>query len=353
MIEKRREFLIGSAGVILSILLALGIGAIIFVIAGLNPLEAYGTVFGGALGGKRNITETLVAATPLLIAGIGVAFTFKCGVWNIGGEGQIAMGTLGASLAAIFISLPAPLHLFVIFVSALVFGGGWAAIAGVFKAKLGINEILTTLMMNYIAIWIVHYFVYGPIRDLTKVIAKSTDFPPSAWLPILLPGTRLHAGLILALVSVVFMYVVFKYTRLGYDIKVIGANPKAAQFSGINVSRTIIITMFIGGALAGIAGMGEVCGIHHFLEDGISRIAPNYGYVAIGVALLGGLSAWGVLLSSLLFGVFLNGTSFLRSAYGLHGHFVLFLVGLIVMATLIRDRLSGRLKTLGILRGKD
>ncbi|GAH41986.1 unnamed protein product, partial [marine sediment metagenome] len=160
----------------------------------------------------------------------------------------------------------------------------------------------------------------------------------------------------IGLLGAVFMYVIFKYTRLGYAIKVVGVNPKAAQYSGINVSRTIVTAMFISGGLAGLAGMGEVCGIHHYLRDGIYPISQSYGYVGIAVALLGGLSAWGTVFSAIFFGGLLNGTAYLRTMYrgvGMHAHASLFLVGLIVLALLGRETLRGRLKTLRILRSRE
>ena len=349
----KKEFLIRPISLILAILIALLIGAVIFAIFGISPLGAYQLVLEGAIGNKHNISESMVILIPLLLAGLGIGFAFKCGLWNIGAEGQLYMGAVGASFAALYIAPPAPLHLVVIILFAFLAGGGWAAIAGVLKAKLGINEILTTLMMNYVAIWITHYFVYGPWRALLEVNPQTDFFPMSAWLPILVPGTRLHTGLLLGIGGAIFMYVVFKYTRLGYAIKVVGVNPKAAQYSGINVSRTMIIAMFISGGLAGLAGMGEVSGIHHYLRNGVYSISPGYGYIAIGVALLGGLNAWGTVLSAIFFGGLLNGASFLRATYGLHAGSVFFLVGLIIMVLLARETLSGKLKTLGILRGRD
>jgi len=349
----KKEFLTGPVSIILVIAIALGIGAIVFAIFGINPVEAYQTVVVGAVGSTHGFTESMVIFVPLLLTGLGVGFAFKCGIWNIGAEGQLFMGAIGASVTALyFTTLPAPVHLFLIACSAILAGGGWAVIAGALKAKLGINEILVTIMMNYIAMWILHYLVYGPMRALEEINPQTAFFPMTAWLPALIPGTRLHAGLVVGLIAAVFMFVVFKYTRLGYSIKVVGVNPKAAQYSGINVSRTIITAMFISGGLAGLAGMGEVCGIHHYMRNGINPISPGYGYAAIGVALLGGLNAWGTVLAAIFFGCMLNGTAFLRTMFGLHSYAVFFLVGLIILALLVREKLSGRLKMLSIPQGR-
>ncbi|MFC2024211.1 ABC transporter permease [Chloroflexota bacterium] len=343
----KRELMFGPVSIILVIAMALGIGAIIFAFFGINPLAAYRAVFTGAIVGTHNITESLVITIPLLLTGLGVAFAFKCGVWNIGAEGQLFMGAIGASITALYFqALPRPVHLFLVACGSFVFGGGWGAIAGLLKAKLKTNEILVTLMMNYIAIWIVHYLVYGPMRALEEINPQTAIFPQSAWLPVLVSGSRLHGGLIIGLLAAGFMFWIFKYTRLGYNITVVGSNPRAALFSGINISRTMIIAMFISGGLAGLAGMGEVSGIHHYLRNGIYPISPGYGYAGIGVALLGGLNAWGIVLSALFFGGLLNGTAFLRTAFGLHGHAVFFLVGLIILCLLVRDNIRRKLMQL-------
>ena len=296
-----RRFFARPLSVISLILLALGIGGGILAIAGINPFEAYQTLFKGALWGKTNFSESLLTATPLIMAGLGVLFAFRAGIWNIGAEGQIAMGTLGATVASVYFPMPAPWHIFVVAIVGALFGAVWALIPAILKAQWGINEILTTLMMNYVAIWLVHYAVYGPIRDSQKVMAQSADFPASAWYPILVPGTRLHIGFIVSLVAVIGTFLFFRYTRLGYSINVLGSNAKAAKFGGISAKRTVIVTMLISGGLCGLAGMGEMVGLYHFLQDGVSRVLTDYGYVAIGVTLLGGLTSVGTLIAGIFF----------------------------------------------------
>jgi len=337
----KKESLIKSISLILTILIAICIATIFLYIAGLNPGKAWITIGYGSIGSKQSIAETLVVVSPILLAALGIQFAFKCGVWNIGAEGQLYMGAIGASVAAIYfpLSFSAPLHLAIVISVAFLFGGAWAIIPAILKVKLKINEILTTLMMNYIAIWIVHYLVYGPWRDLTEINPRTSTFPTSAWLPLLIPGTRMHMGLLIGLISAVFTYIVFKYRRLGYNINVVGANPKCAQYSGISWSKTIIITMFISGGLAGLAGMGEVCGIHHYLRDGVYPISPGYGYIAIGATLLGGLNAWGTVIASIVIGSLFNGVSHLTAIAGgeyLHADASKFIVGLLILAVLAK-----------------
>jgi simple sugar transport system permease protein len=351
--ERKTFVLIHSVSLILVVLTSLCIGGVIFYLTGIDPLEAFKLISYGAIGSKHSISESIVVSIPLMLAGLGVAFAFKCGIWNVGAEGQLYMGAIGASFGALYLGGPGPLHLLLVVVFSFLAGGAWAAIAGILKAKLKINEILTTLMMNYVAIWIAHYLVYGPWRDLRAINPQTSFFPRSAWLPILIPGTRLHAGLLVGLVCAILTYVVFKYTKLGFAIKFIGANPKAAHYGGINVPRTVITTMFISGGLAGLAGMGEVSGIHHYLRDGIYPISPGYGYIAIGGALLGGLSALGTVVASLFLGSLLNGASFLKTMFGLHSQSVQFLVGILVLGVICREIVNRKIEKHTILKGKD
>lgn len=350
--RQNNRYVTESMSLILVIFLSLCVGGVIFYVTGINPVEAFRLIFHGAIGSRHSIAESIVVAIPLMLAGVGVCFAFKCGVWNIGAEGQLYMGAIGASFGALYVKGPGPLHLAVVIGIAFLAGGLWATIAGVLKTRMKINEILTTLMMNYVAIWIVHYLVYGPWRDLRRINPQTSFFPESAWLPILIQGTRLHGGLLVGLVSAFLMYVIFKYTKLGYAIKVIGANPKAAQYGGIYVSRTVIITMFISGGLAGLAGMGEVSGIHHYLRNGSYPISPGYGYISIGAALLGGLSAWGTVAASIFLGCLLNGASFLKTMLGLHSDTTKYLVGILVLGVICREIVSRKLR-IGIVKAKE
>jgi len=348
--RRKKEFLIKCASLILAILASIFVASIFLYVCGLNPATAWQVIAYGAVGSRHNMSESMVVAIPLMLAGLGVGFAFKCGVWNIGAEGQLYMGAVGASAAALYLPCPAPWHLIVVMLAAVLVGGGWAVIPGMLKMKLKVNEILTTLMMNYIAIWIVHYLVYGPWRSLKEINPQTAFFPTSTWLPILVPRSRLHAGLLIGLICAVFMYVVFRYTKLGYNIKVVGTNPKAAQYGGISVSKTVIVAMFISGGLAGLAGMGELCGIHHYLRDGIYRISPGYGYISIGAALLGGLNAWGIVIASIFIGCLFNGVSYLKTMVGseyLHANAPQLIVGVLILAVLAKGIFVKRLMPKG------
>jgi len=353
-VRVRKKFLISVASLVIVVSVVIFVAVISYNLAtGCSIAKISGLLLQGAVGSKHTITECLVATTSLLLAGLGVAFAFKCGLWNIGAEGQLHMGAIGATFIALNLSAPAPLHMLLIIIAAFLAGGAWAAIPGVFKVKLRANEILTTIMMNFIAIWVVQYLVHGPWWDTTQNVIRTSTFPTSAWLPIIVPGSRLHAGLLLGVACAILTYVVFRYTRLGYAIKMLGANPKAAQYGGVNVPRTIIITMFISGGLAGLAGMGLVCGIFHFLVDSAWGISPGFGYYAIGAALLGGLSAWGTLSAAILFGFLISAATYLKAMLGMHAESLYLIIGLILLAVLARGIFIGQLKRLPGLRGKE
>jgi len=282
-----------------SLLLALIFGGIILLAAGANPLTTYKAMFLGAFGSKYSLSETMVKAIPLMLCGLGVSIAFRMLFWNIGAEGQLAVGGIAAAGVALFGAewLPAALLLPAMFVAGFVAGALWGLVPALLKAFIRVNEIITTLMMNYIAILWVEYLFYGPWKDPAGYGFPGTaQFLEAAWLPRL-PGTRLHLGLAFAIVAAIFIWLVLGRTKWGYEIRVIGENPRAATYAGISLMRNIILVMVLSGGLAGLAGMAEVSGIAHRLQKGLT---VGYGYTAIIVAWLGKLNPWGVLLVAVL-----------------------------------------------------
>lgn len=311
----------------LSVVLALVTAGIIMLFAGVNPLRAYGGMLHESLGSFYGITETLVKSTPLIFTGLGVSLAFRMKIWNIGADGQLYMGAMGASWVALYSGLSGFFGLICMFLAAAAAGGLWASVAGVLKAKARVNEIIVTLLMNYIAISWVSYLVYGPWKD-----PKGFNFPLTArFSPDMMFSTlfnsRLHTGFFVALVLVVLMYVFMEKTIWGYEIKVVGDNPNAAKYAGIKLDRTIMGVMFLSGALAGLAGFGEVAGVQGRLQEGISQ---GYGYTAIIVAWLAGRSALGVLVVSLIMAVILVGGDSLQILMQLPVAFVNMFQGLIL-----------------------
>jgi len=325
----------------LAVLIGFALGAILILATGNNPITAYVSLFNGIFGSVYSITETLVKTIPLLLAGLGMAIAFRCKVINIGGEGQIYMGALGATfLALTFGGAPAIVLFPLSLVGGFLGGGVWAAIPGILKAKIKVNEILTSMMMNFVAILFVSYLITGsgPMHDpLSLGWATSPPISSSIRLPILLPRSRLHAGLFIAILSVFIVYALLEKTTLGYEIKAVGTNPEAARVSGINVTRAVIISMLLSGGFAGLAGMVEVFGVQYRLVGGFS---VNYGYTAIMVALLGKLNPLGTTLSALLFGALIVGADTMARQTGVAIFIAYTLQGLIVITAVAFEHLK-------------
>lgn len=280
-----------SAGVlvpILSFFLALIMGGLILLSFGINPLEAYSVMVKGSFGSTYAFSETLVIATPLILTGLGVAIAFRMLFWNIGAEGQLAVGGIAATFVALFLSdaLPDFLTLPVMVIFAILAGAIWGLIPAILKATINVNEILTTLMMNYIAILGVEYLYLGPWRDPDGYGFPGTaPFPDEALLPRFFG--RVHWGLAFGLLAAALMWFILSRTRWGYEIRVIGENREAARYTGMNIARNILLVMLFSGGLAGLAGMAQVSGVAHRLYQGLT---VGYGYTAIIIAWLSSLN---------------------------------------------------------------
>lgn len=330
----------GLLGPAIAVLAAFVVGAVLIRMAGANPIQAYVALFRGAFGSVRGFSETVVKATPLALAGLGVAVAFKCSVWNLGAEGQLLMGAIGATgVGLAFSELPAPVLLPLTLLTAFAAGGLWGAIVGALRAWFNANELVVTLMMNYIAIFLVNYLVSGPWRDPSIAEPQTAMISVNAQLPRLISSGRMHAGALVAIVCAVMTYILLFRTSIGYKIRVTGANAKAARYGGINVEMIVIIAMMISGGLAALAGMGEVAGVHLRLMDGISS---GYGYTAIVVALLGRLHPGGVVLAALLFGGLLVGADAMQRVAAVPASLVQVIIGLILLFVLGGDFLINR-----------
>lgn len=288
---------------IFSVLAALAAAAVIFWSFGINPIRAYATVFAGTLADRRAAPEILRQAIPLLLCGVGLVLAFRAQFWNIGAEGQLLAGATGATGVALFVPLPDPLVIPAMFVAGFACGALWGLLPTLLRLRLDVNEVITTLMMNYIAIFFVAWLIHGPWKGPTAFGFAYTDtFPDAAWLP-LLPGTRVHwptlaMGVVLALGLAFFL----ARTRLGFEIRVLGENPAAARYAGINPFRTMLVTMLISAGAAGMAGVGEVAGIHHKLLFP-TQVSLGYGYAAIIVAWLARGSPAAAILTALFLGL--------------------------------------------------
>jgi len=318
---------------VIAVGLALLMGAILLIVSGHHPLEAYASLFRGAFGSTHRLAETLVKATPLSILAIGIAIAFKSEIWNIGGDGQFTIGAVLAVFVALNVTLPSVLLLPLTFLAACVGGALWGGIAGYLKARFNTNEVITTLMLVYIANYLLDWLVKGPMMDPKGFGFPQTELVDEALrLPVLIGGTRLHAGLFLALAVVVVGYFFWK-TTLGFRIELVGQSREVARYSGVNVSRTIVVTMLISGGLAGIAGWVEVFGIHFRL---LEHIAGGYGFLAIVVALLADLNPIGILVSAFFFAALLVGGETMKRMVGVPFSLVEVIQGLVIMFVISR-----------------
>ena len=284
-----------------AILLALILGTVLFLWVGANPVHAYLEIIKGAFGSLYNFSEVLVRATPLILCGLSVMLAGKMMIWNIGAEGQLVMGGVAGAGVALFLSsqIPGPMVIGLMLLAGFLGGALWGLVPGFLKARFGVSEIITSLMLNYVAIlWLEHLY-FGPWRDPAgRGFPGTAMFPDMAWFPRFL-GTRVHLGLLVGLAAALLIWLVLAHTRWGYEIRVVGANPRAARYAGINITKNILWIMAISGGLAGLAGICETAGIHYRLQQGL---AVGNGYTGIVVAWLGRLRPGSIVLISILLG---------------------------------------------------
>jgi general nucleoside transport system permease protein len=294
---------------LLAVVTALVLGAVIILVTGGAPLLAYRGLWEGAFGSARAISDTLVATNPYILGGLAVALAFKGGLFNIGGEGQILVGALCSVWVGYAVpGIPFPLHLLVAMAAGVLGGALWGAIPGVLRAYTGAHEVIVTIMLNYVAIQITSFLLSGPMKDPNPLIAvaQTPKVLESARLPTILPGYRVHWGVVLALACAVGCWWLINKTTIGFRIRTVGANVYAARYAGIDVGRTIVLTMTLSGALAGLAGAIEVLGVNYYHTPGFS---VGYGFNSIAVALLGRADPLGVVPAAFLFGALANGAT--------------------------------------------
>ncbi len=289
-----------------AVILALIIGAGFILYVGENPLAAYRILFMESLGSIRNLATTLQRATPLMFTGLAVAFSYRAGLFNIGAEGQLYIGAFAAAWVGFtFTGLPRLVHLPLAIIAGMIGGGLWGAIPGFLKAKLGIHEVINTIMLNFIALYLTDWLATGPFHGGSWV-PETARISPTAALTRLYPPTRLSTGLYLALAAAFFAYLVLWKTKQGYELRAVGLNPQAAEYGGINVARSTVIAMAISGALAGLAGTEQILGLH---QKFIVRFSADLGFMGVAVALLGKNHPVGVIFAAILFGALQTGSA--------------------------------------------
>jgi len=334
----------------LATLAALGIGAIMLMIFDANPVVAYGALLEGAFGSTNALADTLVKATPLLLVALGICIAFRGGVINIGGEGQLILGALAATVVGLsFPDSPGYVVITLAMIFGFIAGGAWGAIPGFLKAYFNVNEILSTIMMNAIAVQGMNYLLSGPLIDPVQLEAASR-IPQTARLsaafdlPRLVP-TRLHLGTGLAIIAAFLVFIFLWRTVVGYRIRAVGLNSNASRYAGINVPRHIVLSLLLSGAFCGLAGAIQIYGLHHrmFTDGSATGFTGSAGFNGIVVALFGQLHPLGAIPASFLFGALIVGANKLQRVMQVPSSFIIALNGLVVVFVVSADYWRRRL----------
>jgi len=297
-----------------AIMVALVLGGILIAFAGGDPFRSYTHIAKASFGNLGVLSDTIVKATPILLTSLACSIAFRMKLWNIGAEGQFIMGAFGAGAIVLTPILPADtspwIFIPVMMLAGILMGAIWGFFPGFLKARFNVNEIISTLMMNYIAISWVNFFIFAVWTE--GGFQMSPKFPENAWLPRLLDyaktipifsGLTTHLGLLIGIVAAIVLWIVIYRSRWGYEIRLIGDNPRAAQYAGINITRNTVLVMMLSGALAGLGGMSEITGMVHRLQT--TPLAAGYGFTGIIVAWLAKLNPLVAILVSILFGALL------------------------------------------------
>ncbi|MEM7341718.1 MAG: ABC transporter permease [Actinomycetota bacterium] len=316
------------------ILLAVLICAVLIAAAGSEVLASYQALYNGAFGTRNASIETLVQATPLIFTGLAATFAFRAKVWNIGAEGQLYAGAMGAFWASDLLTDAVPRFPLIVTVMlfAAVFGALWAGIAGLLRTQFGVNEIIATVMLNFVIINIVSFLLADWWQDPASFYYQTARMPDVVALPRIFESGRLHLGFIIALVMAVLVWFVLERTSFGYEVRSIGANPRVATYGGIQSRRIILATMLVSGAIAGLAGASELTGIHLRLQLDIS---DNLGFTGIIIALVARLRPAGVVVAAIVAGALTNGATTMQLTTGVPAALVDVLKGLALVLVLL------------------
>ena len=316
-VERRKNVTRAHHAIAVGVALALAsmTCSMIFYLAGASPPEAFASLWMGAFGTWENLLDSLVRATPLILTGLATVVAFRAKIWNIGQEGQFFAGAMMAYWAAVSLAgLPAALLFLAIVAFGALGGALWGGAAAVLRTRFGVSEVITTVMSNYIIFYALTYLLSGPWTEPGAFYQQTARLPEATHYPLLIEGSRLHVGIAIALIAAAAMHVMFTRTPVGYAIRAIGENPTASRFKGIKVNRMIILVMLISGAMAGLAGAGELFGLHHRLKTDISG---GFGFTGIVIGMLGGLRPFGVLVAAVLFGGLASGSFVMQITTGI------------------------------------
>jgi simple sugar transport system permease protein len=330
---------------IVAIIFAFIAGALVLYITGYSPVDAYSAMALGAFGDIFGVGQTLMQATPIIFTSLAFLVSYKAGLFNIGAEGQFLIGAIAAAFVGIYFEgLPWIIHVPLILLSSMIGGGLWGLIPAVLKTRFDAHEVITTMMLSYIAQYFTSYLVNYPLKA-PGWVSQTVRLPISAELMRILPPTQLSSGIYIAGVMVVLVWFLLRKTIFGYELRAIGLNPTAAENAGININNGVIISMLLSGAIAGLGGAVEIMGVHKRFIDGFS---PGYGWDGLAVALVGGLDPFGSMLASVLFGALRSGGMIMSRGTGVPLDINILIQGLVILfvaaPTLIRNLLGRRKK---------
>lgn len=314
---------------LIAVAVVFGVGSGAMLLAHVSPVDGFGALFNGALGNQSEVAETLLQTTALLFPALGIALAFRAGLFNIGAEGQIILGGMTAGVLGVALPLPSPLLIVVVLIAGACAGGLWGGVAGFLKARFGANEVISTLMLNTIAALLTTYLVGGPFKQPGAGAAETPQLPAAAWLPVIVPNTRLTVSFLLALGLAVAIWYVFRRTVFGYELRAAGQAPDAARRAGIDLGRTALTAMALSGAIAGLGGATIVMGVLHRFNSGLS---PGYGFIAIAVALVGNLEPLFIIAAAFGFGVLQSGAIAMQAEANVPRDVVTLVEGLVIIA---------------------
>jgi len=340
----QKNISIFSLGIALfAILAALLVGAGLIALDGINPWEAYGYLLKGTFGNLYGFGETLTYFVPILFTGLSFSIAYKSGFFNIGAQGQFIMGGLGAVLVGVYIKgLPPVLHITLAMLAGFAAGALWAYIAGFLKISIGANELINTMMLNYVADLLVQFLVQGPIKDPGGSNFQSSEIQKSAALPLIIPGTRVNLGFVFALLAVFAFYYFMWRTPWGFQLRSIGSNSRAASFAGMNIVVGTIVACVVSGGFSGLGGAIELLGNQHRILEGFES---GYGFDGIGAAVMGQHHPIGIVLSALLFAVIRTGTGAMQRDIGVPLPLLSVIQGLIIIMVVASAYITNRLTT--------
>jgi simple sugar transport system permease protein len=325
-----------------AVALALLCGATLLTLTGFDGTALFRAMLVDSFADTRSVAETLLKAVPLILIGAGLCVAFRCGIWNIGAEGQFYAGAIAATLVGTTLhGLPPALHITLVILTGAAAGAAWAGIAGVLRVAFGASEIVTTIMLNYVALFLTSWLVTGPMKDPNAAYPQSARIAREALMPRIIPDTRLHIGILVALALAGALYVFLFRMGAGYRLRVVGTSPAAARYAGMNVGRNLILAICVSGAMAGLAGAFEVAGVTRRLYQSIS---PGYGFEGIAVALLAGNNPLGAIASGGLFAALRSGSELLQINDQVPQVLVQVIQGMVILLVVAFGVLSARLR---------